>query len=91
MSRAEPTEDATFPVYRVQAKCSKCGKKGWTKALKKYPKGTVIETPCSVCVKSYEASVERLEQQRPLGVLRADRKKDEPEHKPREYKPHWTD
>ena len=92
MSRTEPTEDATFPVYRVQAQCPKCGKKGETKALKQYPEGTVIETACSGCVKTWEASVDKLCQSRPLGVMRTDRKRqDEPEHKPREYEPHWTD
>ena len=92
MPRTEPSEDATFPVYRVQAVCSKCGKKGWTKALKQYPEGTVITTPCSMCVKTWEAGIEKLGKARPLGVMRTDRKRqDEPEHKPREYEPHWTD
>ena len=92
MPRSQPSEDATFPVYKVQAKCPKCGKQGETKALKKYPEGTVIETACSMCVKTWEASVEQLGKARPLGVMRTDRKRqDEPEHKPREYEPHWTD
>ena len=92
MPRTEPTEDATFPVYRVQALCPKCGKKGETKARKKYPKDTVIETLCSLCVKSWEAGVEQLRISQGLGVIRTGRKsQDEPEHKPREYKPHWTD
>ena len=92
MPRTEPTEDATFPVYRVQALCPKCGKKGETKALKKYPKDTVIETLCSLCVKSWEAGVKQLSQSQGLGVIRAGRKsQDEPEHNQREHKPHWTD
>ena len=92
MSRTQPTEDATFPVYRVQAKCPKCGKKGETKAFKKYPKDTVIDAKCSACVTSWEASVDKLCQPRPVGEMRAKRKKqDEPEHNPREHKPHWTD
>jgi hypothetical protein len=92
MPRTEPTEDATFPVYRVQAKCPKCGKKGWTKAFKHYPKGTVIQTLCSLCIGSWEASVDKLCQPRSMGVMRTNRKsQDEPEHKPREHEPHWTD
>ncbi len=89
MPRTEPTEDATFPVYRVQAVCSnpECGRKGWTKALKKYPEGTVIETPCSACVKTWEAGLEQLGQPRPLGVMRTNRTRDEEA----EHKPHWTD
>ena len=92
MPRTQPTEDATFPVYRVQAKCPKCGKQGETKAFKKYPKDTVIEAKCSACVTSWEASVKQLGKPRPLGEMRTKRKgQDEPEHKPREHKPHWTD
>ena len=92
MPRTEPSEDATFPVYRVQALCPKCGKKGETKALKKYPKDTVIETLCSLCVKSWEAGVERLSQSQGLGVMHTNRtRRDEPEHKPLEKKGHWTD
>ena len=91
MPRTEPTEDATFPVYRVKAVCPKCGRKGWTKGLQNYPKGTVITTSCSRCVKSWEASVEQF-QHRSLGVIRSKgAKQDEPERKPREHKPHWTD
>lgn len=92
MPRAEPTEDATFPVYRVQAVCSKCGKKGSTKALQKYPKDTVITTPCSACVKSWEKRVDQFHGQQALGTIRskgADR--DKPEHTPLEHEPHWTE
>ncbi|KKL09527.1 hypothetical protein LCGC14_2564950 [marine sediment metagenome] len=94
MPRTEPAEDATFPVYRVQAVCSNpdCGKKGWTKALQNYPKDTVITTPCSSCVKSWETRVERFHGQQPLGVIRSKGARDpEPERTPREHKPHWTD
>ena len=90
----EPTEDATFPIYRVRAVCSNkaCGRKGWTNTFKKYPEGTVITTKCSMCVKSWEASVKGFYGQQPLGVIRAKRtKRDEPEHKPLEHKPHWTE
>jgi len=72
MPRTEPTEDATFPVYRVQAVCLRCGRKGETKALMPYPKDTVIGTLCSRCVKSWEISVEALEH-RPLGVMHTNR------------------
>ena len=91
MPRTEPAEDATFPVYRVQAVCSNpdCGKKGWTKALQNYPKDTVITTPCSLCVKSWETRVEQFHNPRPLGTIRSKGAKDEPG--PREHKPHWTD
>ena len=89
MPRTEPTEDATFPVYRVRAVCSKCGRKGWTNALQKYPKDAVITTPCSTCVKSWQASIEALHHQ-PLGVMRTNRQQ-KPEHKPLEHEPHWTE
>ena len=92
MPRTEPREDATFPVYRVQAQCPKCGKKGETKALMQYPKDTVITTPCSGCVKTWEAGIDKLGQPRPLGTMRTDRKRqDEPEHNPLEKEGHWTD
>ena len=92
MSRTQPTEDATFPVYRVQAKCPKCGKKGETKALKHYSEGTVITTPCSRGVGNWEARLKQLGKPRPLGEMRTKRKaQDKPEHNPREHKPHWTD
>ncbi len=94
MPRSEPTEDATFPVYRVRAVCSnkECGRKGWTNTLKKYPKGTVITTKCSACVKSWQTSVKQFyDQPRPLGVMHTKRTKQEPEHKPLETKPHWTE
>ncbi len=91
MPRAEPIEDATFPVYRVKATCPKCGRKGWTNSLQNYPKGTVIKTRCSKCVQSWERRVAQFHS-RPLGVIRAKAAKQaEPEHNPREYKPHWTD
>ncbi len=90
MPRAEPTEDATFPVYRVQAKCSnpECGRKGWTKALQKYPEGTVIETPCSSCVKSWEARIDSLHRHQGLGTLRSNRTQQD---KPKPRLEHWTD
>ena len=97
MSRTQPTEDATFPVYRVQAKCPKCGKQGETKALKHYSEGPVITTPCSRCVGNWEARLKQLGKHRPLGEMRTKRQHDTREgqdargHKPREYKPHWTD
>ena len=92
MPRAEPTADATFPVYHVNAVCPKCGRKGQTKALQNYPKDTVITTPCSSCVKSWETRVERFHGQQPLGVIRSKGARDpEPERTPREHKPHWTD
>lgn len=90
MPRAEPTEDATFPVYRVKAVCSKCGKKGWTNSLQKYPKDTVITTPCSTCVQSWETHVEGFRSPRPLGDFRS-KGQAEPERRPREHKPHFTD
>lgn len=90
MPRSEPKEDAEFPVYRVRAVCANeaCGRKGWTKALKPYPKGTVISTPCTECIGQWEARVEGF-QRRPLELIRA--KGVQPERKPRERKPHWTD
>ena len=92
MPRSQPSEDATFPVYKVQAKCPKCGKQGETKALRQYPDGTVIDAKCSGCVKTWEAGVKRLGKPRPLGEMRTKRKgQDKPEPKPREYEPHWTD
>ena len=91
MSRATPTEDATFPVYRVNAVCPTCGRKGQTNSLQQYPKDTVIKTACSKCVQSWERQVARFDS-RPLGVIRAKgAKQDQPEHNPREHKPHWTD
>ena len=93
MPRPEPVEDAEFPVYRVRAVCSNdtCGRKGWTKALREYPKGTVISTPCTDCVKSWEARVD-VSHRRPLELVKARlRNKAEPERKPLESKPHWTD
>ena len=74
MSRTQPTEDATFPVYRVQAKCPKCGKQGETKALKHYSEGTVITTPCSRCVGNWEARLQQLGKPRPLREVRGERK-----------------
>ena len=76
MPRSQPSEDATFPVYKVQAKCPKCGKQGETKALRQYPDGTVIEAKCSACVKTWEASVKRLGKPRPLGEMRTKRQHD---------------
>lgn len=82
MSRPEPKEDSDFPVYKVRAACA-CGRKGWTKALQEYPKGTVITTPCSDCVKAWEARVES-HTLPPLQLVK-------PEPKPLERKDHWTD
>ncbi|KKL27154.1 hypothetical protein LCGC14_2388030 [marine sediment metagenome] len=91
MPRAEPTADATFPVYRVRAVCSVCDKKGWTNSLQKYPKDTVITTPCSTCVKTWERRVAQFHS-KPLGLIRSKgAKQAEPEHNPREHEPHWTE
>ncbi len=90
MPRTEPTEDAMFPVYRVKAVCSKCGKKGWTNSLQNYPEGTVITTPCSKCVQSWERGVDQFRSPRPLGVFRS-KGQPEPERRPFEHKTHYTD
>ena len=91
MPRPEPLADAEFPVHSVRAVCSNpaCGRKGWTKALKSYPEGTVISTPCSQCVTAWEARVDAL-QRRPMEIVK-ERRARKSEHKPLEPQPHWTD
>jgi hypothetical protein len=94
MPRPEPAEDATFPVYRVQAVCSNkaCGRKGLTNTFKKYPEGTVITTKCSMCVKSWETTVKQFYRHQPLGVIRSKgTDRDKPKHTPLEHEPHWTE
>ncbi len=93
MPNPKPAAETDFPVYSVHAVCSNegCGRKGMTKALRPYPEGTVISTPCRECIDRWEAHVERLSR-RPLEFVKARRTKErEPEHKPRERKTHWTD
>lgn len=84
MPRTEPKEDAEFPVYKVRAVCANkaCGRKGWTKALRPYPKGTEISTLCRDCIGRWEARVEALGP--PLKLVT-------PERKPFVDKPHWTE
>ncbi len=93
MPTPEPAADADFPIYSVRAVCPTegCGRKGTTKALRPYPEGTVISTPCRECIDRWEAHVERLSR-RPLEIVKAKRAKGaEREHKPLERTPHWTE